>query len=149
MKSARRLRNGPRHALLSPMVREELRALMVSDAADRSLTFTTLMTRTMWIMLVSDHTAQHQAIPSAEDCEGYRMFAELCIGDAVDHIDQRIRDSIAQRGQSADPFLQEARALKRFADEIAQREAGETQASIKQIQLRAETFLSRGGHDWQ
>ncbi len=149
MKSARRLRNGTRHALLSPMVREELRALMVSDAADRSLTFTTLMTHTLWIMLVSDHTAQHRSIPSAEDCEGYRMFAELCAGDSVDHIDQRIRDSIAQRGQSSDPFLQEARALKCFADEIAKRDASETQTSVKNIQLRAETFLSRGGHDWQ
>jgi hypothetical protein len=149
MKPARRLQNGSRHALLSPMVREELRALMVSDAADRSLTFTTLITRTLWIMLVSDHTAQHRSIPSAEDCEGYRMFAELCAGDALDHIDQRIRDSIAQHAQSADPFLQEARALKRFADEIAQRDVKETQTSVKQIQLRAETFLSRGGHDWQ
>ncbi len=149
MKSARRLRNGTRHALLSPMVREELRALMVSDAADRSLTFTTLLMHTLWIMLVSDHTAQHRSIPSAEDCEGYRMFAELCVGDPVDHIDQRIRDSIAQRGQSTDPFLQEARALKRFADEIAKRDASETQTSVKKIQLRAETFLSRGGHDWQ
>ena len=90
---------------------------MVSDTADRSLTFNMLITRTLWIMLVSDHTAQHRAIPSAEDCEGYRIFAELCTGDAVDHIDQRLRDSIAQRGQSVDPFLQEARALKRFAAE--------------------------------
>jgi hypothetical protein len=141
----RRLAAGARNALLTPMTREEIRALMISDNADSTLDLSALITRSLWIMLVSDHVAQHNAVPGEADCEGYRLLAELCMGDAVDAMDQRIRDCLAQRGQSADPFLQEARSLKRFADEIAARETDQSRQSVKEIRQRAITFMSHSG----
>jgi hypothetical protein len=141
----RRLAAGTRHALLSPMAREEVRALMIGEDADNTLDVSALIMRALWIMLVSDHVAQHNVVPSEPDCEGYRLFAELCMGDAVDAIDQRVRDCTAQRGQAADPFLQEARSLKRFADEISAREDAQLKQSIKEIRQRALTFTSFTG----
>jgi hypothetical protein len=143
--SRRCLATGARNALLSPMAREEIRAMTLRSTAETALNLSELVARTLWIMLVSDHVAQHHAAPSESDCEGYRLFAELCMGDAVDMIDQRIRDCTAQRGHALDPFLQEARSLKRFADEIVAREVTQSQQSVQDIRTRAITFMSHRG----
>jgi hypothetical protein len=138
----RKLVAGARNALLSPMAREEIRALTLRDDADSTLDLSALISRALWIMMVSDHVSVHNTAPSESDCEGYRLFAELCMGDAVDVIDQRVRDCAAQRGQSADPFLQEARSLKRFADEIVARETNQSRQGVDDIRKRAITFMS-------
>jgi hypothetical protein len=128
---------GVRHVSLSPMVCEEIRMITLASQTGQPATFATLVTRTFWTLLVSNHIARYREAPSHDDCESYRLLAELITGDAISSIDTRVHDLLEKSEANEDALLLEARTLLRFTQSLQRQEALREQRAVQDVCQRA------------
>jgi hypothetical protein len=131
---------GVRHALLTPVVRAELRAL--ADARDREqpITLSAAFMRLMWAALVSEHTERYAAPPTRPDCAAYRLLAEYFVGDAIDSIDEKIAQTFA-KSKSDDALIDEARHLKQVTDALLADEAANAEIAVEEMLASAHRYV--------
>jgi hypothetical protein len=128
---------GVRHALLPPMVCEEIRMITLASQSGQPATFAALVTRTFWALLVSNHTARYREAPSHDDCESYRLLAELITGDAISNIDTKVHDLLEKCEGDEDVLLLEARTLLRFTQGLQRQEAQREREAVEALHRRA------------
>jgi hypothetical protein len=128
---------GVRHASLPPMVCEEIRMITLASQTGQPTTFSTLITRTFWTLLVSNHIERYREAPSHDDCESYRLLAELITGDAISSIDTKVHDLLEKSETNEDALLLEARTLLRFTQGLQRQEALREQRAVLDVCQRA------------
>jgi hypothetical protein len=128
---------GVRHASLPPMVCEEIRVITLASQTGQPATFATLVTRTFWTLLVSNHIERYREAPSQDDCESYRLLAELIAGDSISSIDTRVHDLFEKSEANEDALLLEARTLLRFTQGLQRQEALREQRAVEALHRRA------------
>jgi hypothetical protein len=124
---------GVRNALLPPLACEEIRALALAAQAGHDTTFATLVTRTFWTLLISNHIARYRAAPSQEDCESYRLLAEFIVGDAISTVDKRVHDLIEKSDANEDALLPSATRARSVDRKRFIRARGAAQSSARDI----------------
>jgi hypothetical protein len=138
----RSIETGVRNTTLEPMVCDEIRALTLSARSNEAyhLSFGELIMRSLWIMLVADHGRLHHTAPERDDCEAYRLLAELIVGDAISSIDEKIRSFALSNTVGGDAMLAQARSLKRYTDGLMAEEAARAAHAVDQVFARARAY---------
>jgi hypothetical protein len=133
----RALQAGASHATLSPLVCEDIRALTLAAQTGRPATFSQLVVRSFWMLLISAHAERYREAPSHDDCESYRLLAELVTGDAISAIDAKLRDLFEAAPANEDTLLLEARTLFRFTQALQREESLREQRAVEAVCQRA------------
>ncbi|MGL4231235.1 MAG: hypothetical protein ACRDAM_10380 [Casimicrobium sp.] len=136
----RKILAGIRHAPMPPLACTLVRDAARGTGQDAPLTLATLATRALWMMLVAEHVDRYREAPADEDCEAYQLLAEVAMGDAIDLIDERLRDAASKYAHVDDALLTEAREMKRYTDEIMQAEASRAKDAVADVRSRAERY---------
>jgi hypothetical protein len=134
---SRTLQAGARHATLSPLVCEDIRALTLAAQTGQPATFSQLVVRSFWMLLISVHAERYREAPSHDDCESYRLLAEMVTGDAISAIDDKLQDLFEAAQAGEDTLLLEARTLFRFTQALQREESLREQRSVETVHRRA------------